>query len=382
MIASALNPFLRDLAVECELADLDDDGALVPGDDVEWLDDLTDSADALEVWDYAFGQVLDVTLATADESRDLGSDPSELDLTGHGIALIMELFLGDRAGIPIATLSENLKSAALAEVDEDIAGGQWKEWTGAHGDPAALLLGQLAKLSAVTVDDEIARLEPLALNAIAAKLTEQGVHAPVIPPPAEMSADDVVLLAMFGSEDDLAADFAIWTAERTPVGAARELLDFAAGESTAVRLVTVQVAARLGNEADPVFREALDRTELRSYVKPVLRARLAKDAPGQPVPAELEATMEDFALVAVDSFAPLITTIEPKATFPFDMSQVAPEGHAVSPEELFDAIARLDHPDAEAVLTMLGRHCDDKRTAKAARKAACKAASRRPSLRG
>jgi hypothetical protein len=46
-----------------------------------------------------------------------------------------------------------------------------------------------------------------------------------------------------------------------------------------------------------------------------------------------------------------------------------------------DAMARLGHPDAEAVLTMLGRHCDNKKTAKAARKAAFKAASHRASRR-
>jgi len=63
------------------------------------------------------------------------------------------------------------------------------------------------------------------------------------------------------------------------------------------------------------------------------------------------------------------------------MTQLSDAGWDVSTEALFDAMARLDHPDAEAVLTMLGRHCDDKKTAKAARKAAYKAASRRASRR-
>jgi hypothetical protein len=44
-------------------------------------------------------------------------------------------------------------------------------------------------------------------------------------------------------------------------------------------------------------------------------------------------------------------------------------------------MARLDHPDAHAVLTMLGKHSDDKKTAKAARRAAFKAASRLGSRR-
>ncbi len=44
-------------------------------------------------------------------------------------------------------------------------------------------------------------------------------------------------------------------------------------------------------------------------------------------------------------------------------------------------MARLDHPDAEAVLTMIGRHASDKTTAKAARRAAYKASTRRAARR-
>jgi hypothetical protein len=51
------------------------------------------------------------------------------------------------------------------------------------------------------------------------------------------------------------------------------------------------------------------------------------------------------------------------------------------PDEVFEAIARLDHPDAEGVLTMFGRHTTDKKTAKAARRAAYKASTRRATRR-
>jgi hypothetical protein len=47
------------------------------------------------------------------------------------------------------------------------------------------------------------------------------------------------------------------------------------------------------------------------------------------------------------------------------------------PEDLFEAISRLDHPDAEAVLALIGKHASDKTTAKAARRAAYKASTRR-----
>jgi hypothetical protein len=51
------------------------------------------------------------------------------------------------------------------------------------------------------------------------------------------------------------------------------------------------------------------------------------------------------------------------------------------PDEVFETIARLDHPDAEAVLAMIGRQASDKTTAKAARRAAYKASTRRAARR-
>jgi hypothetical protein len=375
--AATVDSLLLGLAVECELVERDGD-TLVPGEDVEWLDDLAGGA-ALDAWDYAFAQVLDTTLEAAGQAEPQAGE--DLDLAGHGIALVTELFLGGRAGVPVTQLSESLKSAAIAEVPPDAAERQWEEWADAHGDPAGLLLGQLAKLSAVAVADGVARLEPLALHAIAAKLRACDVRVPDLPPPGEMTPDDVVLLSMLGTEEDFTADFASWVAERTPEKAARELLAFAASEGAAVRTAAVQVVSRLGDAAEPALREALDRPQLRCYAKMALIEQLAGLYPEQPVPAELKRTTEDLAWFIADSFAPLTRTIDRNATFPFDMSQLSDAGWDVSTEALFDAMARLDHPDAEAVLTMLGRHCDNKKTAKAARKAAYKAASRRASRR-
>ena len=53
----------------------------------------------------------------------------------------------------------------------------------------------------------------------------------------------------------------------------------------------------------------------------------------------------------------------------------------MKPDEAFEAMARLDHPDAEAVLTMIGKHASDKAIAKAARRAAYKASTRRATRR-
>jgi hypothetical protein len=374
-----VDPLLVRLAVETELVEQDGD-TLVPGDDVEWLDGLADDVAALEAWDYTFAQVLDTTLEAADLTQP--HVRQDLDLTGHGIAMVITLFLSRQAGVPVAELSTSLKRAAVAELSPDVAGRQWEEWVGVHGDPARLLLGQLVKLSAVTLADEVAHLEPLALFAVAAKLRASDVDVPELPPPGEMTADDVVLVSMFGSEEDFGAEFASWLAERTAEAAARELLAFAAGESAAVRTAAIPVVSRLGAAAEPAWREALDRPELRCYAKPALLAQLADRDPGSAVPAELKPATEDAAWLIADTFGPLTRLDHGSGTFPFDMTKLSGAGWAVSHEALFETMARLEHPDAEAVLTMLGKHCDDKKTAKAARRAAFKAASRRASRHG
>ena len=147
--------------------------------------------------------------------------------------------------------------------------------------------------------------------------------------------------------------------------------------------------SRLGATAGPARREALGRPELRCYAKPALLAQLADRDPGSAVPAELKLAAEDLASLAADTFGPLTLLDHGDRTFPFDMTRLSDAGRTASHEALFDAMARLvdamarlEHPDAEAVLTMLGKHSDDKKTARAARRAADKAASRRASRRG
>jgi hypothetical protein len=390
--AADVDPLLLGLAVEAGLVSRDGD-ALVPGNRAARLDALVGDAVAgsaavssaareatvLNVWDAIFALVLDTTLEIADETGPRVG--AELDLAGCGVTLMLDLFLDGRAGLPVTMLSESVKQLAVVRVPRDDAEHQWREWVDAHGDPADLLLRQLAKLSAAVVDGEAARLEPLALRAVAARLRTCGVDVPELPPTAEMTPDDVVQLSLLGDAEDFAAEFASWTAERTPEGAARDLLAYAVDGGATVRPATVQVVSRLGVAAEPAWRDALDRPELRSYAKTALLNILADRDPTLTVPPELKLSTDDLAWLITDSFAPLPSLIRASTTFPFDATELADSSMNVSQDALFDAMARLDHPDAEAVLTMIGRHCNDKKTAKSARKAAFKAASRQGSRR-
>jgi hypothetical protein len=236
---------------------------LTPGEDAGWLDDLADDSDALDAWEYTFAEVLDITLAVADES-----DPvvvGDLDLAGHGPALVTRLFLSWRDGVRITELAGALKEAATADLAADAADSQWQEWVEAHGDPLRLLLRQLERLGAVSATDDVARLEPLGVRAVRSKLERDHLFVPLLP---------------------------------APRGAP----------------LLCQIAAREAGRSRSGRRGSARRTPTRASGRRM-------------------------------------------------------------------AMARLDHPDAEAVLTMIGRHASDKTTAKAARRAAYKASTRRAARR-
>ena len=181
---AAVNPVLLRLAEEAELVERDGED-LAPGEDAEWLDDLADDSDALDAWEYAFAVVLDTTLEEADDSDPVVAD--DLDLEGHGPALVMSLFLSLRDGVRITELAGALKDAATADLAAEEADRQWQEWVDAHGDPLRLLLDQLERLGAVSVTDDAVRLEPLGVQAVRSKLERDHLFVPVLPAPDKMT---------------------------------------------------------------------------------------------------------------------------------------------------------------------------------------------------
>jgi hypothetical protein len=275
--AAAVNPVLLRLAEEAELVESDGED-LTPGEDAGWLDDLADDSKALDAWEYTFGEVLDLTLEAADDSDPIVAPDLELD--GHGPDLVMRLFLSWRDGVRITELADAIKAAATVGLEADEAGRQWQEWVDAHGDPLRLLLGQLERLGAVSVTDDVARLEPLGVQAVRSKLESDGLSVPVLPSTDKMTADDLVVVFMHGSDDDLEAELASWTDSRGEEQAARELLAFAAGGNAATRTAAVMIVSRLGQAAEPAWREALDRAELRCYAKPQLATLAGLDPEG------------------------------------------------------------------------------------------------------
>src|SRR6266404_126057 len=197
--AETVNPVLLRLAEEAELVERDGED-LAPGEDTGWLDDLADDSDTLDAWEYTFAAVLDTTLEAADDSDPVVAP--DLDLEGHGPALVMRLFLSWRDGVRITELADAMKETATVGLEAEEAGRQWQEWVDAHGEPLRLLLGQLERLGAVSVTDDVARLEPLGMQAVCSKLERDQLLVPVLPAPDKMTPDDLVLVFMHGSDED------------------------------------------------------------------------------------------------------------------------------------------------------------------------------------
>jgi hypothetical protein len=375
---AAVNPVLLRLAVAAEIVERAGED-LAPREDAGWLHDLAEDSDALDAWDYTFAEVLDTTLEAADESDPVVGH--ELDLEGHGPALMMRLFLSSRDGVRITELADAIKEAATVGLAAEEAGRQWREWVDAHGDPLRLLLGQLEMLGAVSVTDGVARLEPLGVQAVRSKLESDGLVVPVLPAPDKMTPDDLLLVFMHGSDDDLEIELASWRDSRGEEQAARELLACAADGNAATRTAAVTIVARLGRAAEPAWREALDRAELRCYAKPQLAELAGLDPEGTELPAELQPERADVAWLIADTFGPFSHFDLGQERFPFDFANFQRVSGFEKPDEVFEAMARLDHPDAEAVLAMIGKHASNKTTAKAARRAAHKASTRRSARR-
>jgi hypothetical protein len=370
--------YLRWLALDTGFLELDDEEAhAMAGEEAQaWQDG--DDDERLEIWDTVFPFVLDtLEIAAALDPRR----SRELDFSGHGTALAVMLFLARAEGISVSEASEVIRDIAVAELAEGPAAKAWQSWVRAHGDPARMLIDRMAQFGAVQVaegdDGERARLTPLGLATMRAQLVRYGVEIPILRSPDQMSAADLIAVADAVSEEEFKTETADWLAHRTPESAARDLLAVAAESDPAPRMLAVALVTEIGAPAEPAWRDAIGRPELRGYAKAALTA-LAGVAPDDDAPPGLEPDEDDLARVIIDM---LVTEgwgdpddAEPDpAAFEERLREAIPPGRE---PVAFEMMARVPHPDAAGVLTVIGKHHPDKRVAKLARKCAYKAASR------
>jgi hypothetical protein len=350
----------------------DDETVFAPGETARQWHSGTDD-EVLEIWSQALAFLM---VDSLDIDADLDTERGDaLDFYDAGTDLIVLLFLAGGESLPVAAADELICEGATDGLPADEAAAAWAAWTQAHGAPGGVLLRRLADLGAVSLDDEeegpVARLTPLGSWAVREEFTASGVEIPLLPPPAEMTAADLVAAADGTSEDGFAAEAGAWLALRDPDTAAGELLDLGAAAGPVERMTATAVVRRLGAAAEPRWRAALDVPALSPYAK----MALAEIGDG-PSP-ELEPQPGDIAWLVVDMLAAISEELEP-AELAEQLADALPAG---AEDELFDTMSRLPHPDAPAVLTLIGQQHPDKKVAKAARRFAYKAASRQSSAR-
>jgi hypothetical protein len=145
-------------------------------------------------------------------------------------------------------------------------------------------------------------------------------------------------------------------------------------------VLAVAVVTELGAPAEPAWRDVLGQRELRGYAKATLATLAVDDGdPATDMPPGLELAEDDLAWVLTDA---LVTDgwgdtdddveYEP-AALAKRLSEAIPAGREPA---AFEMMARIPHPDAASVLTVIGKYHPDKKIAKAARKSAYKATSR------
>jgi hypothetical protein len=374
------------LALDAEFIELDEDEAhAIPGESAQAWDEGDDD-EVLDLWEMVFALVIGDTL---DSAAYLDPDRSgDLDFSGHGAALAVTLFLARPDGLPVAEISEIIRSAATDELPPAQADKAWQSWVSAHGDPARLLLDLMAELRAIEIadaeDGPVARLTPPGLAAIRTQLVDSGVEIPLLPPTEQMTAAQLIAWAESASEEEFSAETDVWLSHQIAEHGTRELLAVAARSDPASRLLAVSiVVTKIGALAEPVWREMLDRIELRAYAKAALAEMSGGDTTVASLPG-LEPDDQDVVWMLTDALAAQgwgdpddSADIEPEVLAE-RLGEAIPAGQELG---VFELMARIPHPDAAGVLTVIGKQHPDKKIAKLARKSAYKAATRQAARR-
>jgi hypothetical protein len=199
-------------------------------------------------------------------------------------------------------------------------------------------------------------------------LRAQGWHVPVLGSGSRSGA--ATLLATLASSDaeDGEAEIAVWLAAREPATAARELIDAARQGTPGLRGAGFAVLDRIGAEAVPTVRAALE--------DPVLRAHAAVWLHEHGEEAELGPG--ERAWLLVDLGAGLLEEADPRDVVVELLPDLPPPAQA----DMVAGLWEVDHPAVTDLLTALSEHHPDPAVARAARKAAFKARSPSPGTQG
>jgi hypothetical protein len=202
-------------------------------------------------------------------------------------------------------------------------------------------------------------LSPLGVWGVHRRLRSQGWHVPVL---GGRDGAPGLLAALANCDaEDGETEIAAWLGARTPAKAAAELITAAGGGSPGLRGAAFAVLDRIGADAVPAVRAALD--------EPVLRAHSAVWLHEHGEEAELGP--EDRTWLLVDLGAGLLEEADPRDVVAELLPELPPETQA----QIVAGLWQVSHPAVTDLLTALGDHHPEPVVARAARKAAFKARS-------
>jgi hypothetical protein len=384
--------YLWKYATAVDWVEVDEDGQARGGQTAEAWGDGTDDEGVLEAWAATFAAILSESMCAAAEGSD--DFPANADIHGPAMPLAMLLFLSRPHGLTREEVSLFIKQGATAEHPAEQ--GAWDSWASAHGDPAGVLIDELAAVQAITppdIDEDEIRLAPLALREIRLQLTDADVEIPLLPATAaELTAEQLLTMAPSVFPEEFESESAAWLAAHgtdQSAQSAGELLDLAADGDPSTRITAMSVVSQLGPAAEQAWRDRIDVVSLRPYVKTALAALaigVPSVAPGQgglmpdlgdldKIPDELRPTPEDVTWVTIDT---LWLSCEDEDTDPEHLGAMFDETVPADRREMiFNEMWRSPHPEAERVLDHLGTHHPNKKIAKEARRAAFRATTSR-----
>jgi hypothetical protein len=198
-------------------------------------------------------------------------------------------------------------------------------------------------------------------------LGAQGWHVPVLGSAARDGAAALLTTLASCDAEDGEAEIAAWLAARAPARAAGELIDAARRGTPGLRGAGFAVLDRVGEQAVPAVRAALD--------DPVLRAHAAVWLHEHGEEAELGPG--ERAWLLVDLGAGLLEEADPRDVVVELLPDLPPKAQA----DMVAGLWEVDHPAVTDLLTALSEHHPDPAVARAARKAAFKARSPSPGPR-
>ena len=307
-----------------------------------------DDSEVLSAWDSALAAILD--------AEDLDGLATALYTVGTPVRIdsLFEAYTA-AAGTPRPERGSPAQAGGTRQPGEDEAAALSRALE-TLADLGVVELGTEEAAGGLTVT-----LSPLGVWGVHRRLRGQGWHVPVLGSADRDGAVGLLMTLASCDAEDGEAEIGTWLADRTPVQAARELIQAAAGGSPGLRGAAFAVLDRIGGIATPEIRAALG--------DPLLRAHAAVWLHEHDEEAELRPA--DRTWLLVDLGAGLLEEADPRDV----VAELLPEVPALAQAEIVAGLWQVDHPGVIDLLTALSQHHPDPSVARAARKAAFKARS-------